>query len=90
MLEQLLIITFLNGPLSYDKDAKPIFEKRCAQCHNANWPATNWLDYTVAKDNKDKIKFRLENKSMPPGNSTGMTEDERKTIIKWINEGAKK
>lgn len=79
-----------ENSVSYTKDAKPIFEKRCSVCHGPNWPDKNWMDYDIAVKNKDKIKFRLENLTMPPGNSTGMTKEERVKVIKWVETGAKK
>jgi uncharacterized membrane protein len=72
------------------KDIKPILNNRCAQCHNQNWPDKNWMDYDTAFKNKDKIKLRLQNQTMPPGNNTQMTDDERKTVIKWVDDGGKK
>jgi uncharacterized membrane protein len=80
----------MNGELTYTKDAKPIFKKHCASCHSSSWPDKNWMDYDTAFKNKDKIKLRVENKTMPPGNITDMTESERNTIIEWVNQGAKK
>jgi uncharacterized membrane protein len=76
--------------LTYTTDIKPIFEKRCSQCHNANWADKNWMDYDTAYKNRDKIKLRVENQTMPPGNSTNMTKEERDKVIKWVKEGAKK
>lgn len=91
LIETLLGCTLaLSTSPTYTKDIKPIFEKRCAQCHNSNWPAKNWLDYDTVKKHKDVIKLRVENKTMPPGNNTQMTEEERKKVIQWVKDGAKK
>jgi uncharacterized membrane protein len=84
------VISFTSGDITYTKDVKPIFERRCSQCHNANWPDKNWLDYNKAKENKDKIKIKVKDKTMPPGNSTEITEEERNIIIQWVDDGAKK
>jgi uncharacterized membrane protein len=75
---------------TYTKDVQPIIQSRCSQCHNASVPERNWMDYNTAFKHRSMIKLRVENKTMPPGNSTGMTEDERKTIIKWVDDGGKK
>jgi len=80
----------LGGNLTYTKDAKPIIEKHCSQCHNANWADKNWMDYDTAFKNRDKIKLRVGNESMPPGNPTEMTKEERKVLIDWVDQGAKK
>lgn len=76
--------------LTYTKDIKPIFKDRCSQCHNETWPDKNWMDYETAKKHKDVIKKRMVEKTMPPSNATGLTDKERDTIIKWVDEGAKK
>lgn len=85
----LIIVASSTNP-TYTADVKPLIEKHCAQCHNANWPDKNWLDYETAKKNKDKIKFRIQNQTMPPGNVTNMTKAERDLIVKWVDQGAKK
>lgn len=90
LLESILGITLSSSNPTFDKDVKPLFEKHCAQCHSANWPDKNWLDYETAKKNKDKIKLRVQNLTMPPGNMTNMTKEERDIIIKWVDQGAKK
>ena len=76
--------------LTYTADIKPIFQNRCSQCHNSNWADKNWMDYDTAYKNRDKIKLRVENKTMPPSNSTNMTKEERDKVIKWVKQGAKK
>ena len=81
------IFVLTTGPIY--KDIKPIFEKRCALCHSSNWPDKNWLDVDKARANAEKIKFRVSNQSMPPGNATSLTKEERKMIIDWVDGGAK-
>lgn len=88
MLDFLLFL-FLSKP-SFDKDIKPIFTARCYQCHNVSWADKNWTDYKIAFRDKEKIKLRLKNNSMPPGNYTNMSKEERELVIKWIDTGAKK
>jgi uncharacterized membrane protein len=76
--------------ISYSKDIHPIFEERCSVCHNPGWAEKNWLDYDTAFKNKDKIKIRIKAETMPPGNITEVTKEERKTIIEWVDGGGKK
>lgn len=76
--------------ITYTKDAKPIIEKRCAQCHNKNWPDKDWTNYETAFKNKDKIKLRVANQTMPPGNNTNITKEERQALIDWANDGGQK
>ena len=70
------------------EEVKPIFQKHCTQCHNTNWPDKDWTNYDIIFKNKDKIKLRLSNNTMPPGNFTKMTKEERNLLIKWIDDGA--
>lgn len=74
---------------SYKETIKPIFQKRCAQCHNENWKDKNWLDYETAYKNRDKIRYRVwEVKNMPPSGDIPMIE--RVLIKKWVDKGAQK
>lgn len=73
---------------TYTKDARPIFVKRCSQCHNDMWPDKNWLEYSAAFDNRDQIKRRLIQGTMPLGSS--MPKEEKDTVIKWVDEGGMK
>ncbi len=88
----LLISLFLAKPtkstLTYTRDARPVLERRCAQCHNQRWPGYNWLNYDDAYAKRDKIKLRVKNFSMPPAQT--MPKAERDTLIEWIEQGAKK
>jgi len=90
VLDWAFVTLVVLGDLTYTTDIKPIFEKRCAQCHNANWSAKNWMDYDTAYANRNMIKLRVGNQTMPPGNQTSMTKEERDKVIKWVNQGAKK
>ena len=91
-----MLLIYLIGSVSfadttYIKDAKPIFEIRCASCHNTGNIGKNWLDYNDAKKNSKQIKDRVViKKDMPIANATNMTQAERDIIKKWVDEGAKK
>jgi len=83
----MLISLLMIATVSY-RDVRPIFEKRCAQCHDAKWPAKNWMEYDVAYANRLVIKRRVwDNLSMPP---SSMPFDERRVIKKWVDQGAKR
>jgi uncharacterized membrane protein len=90
VVEWAYIILFVLSDPTYTSDIRPIFERRCSQCHNASWAAKNWLDYDTAYANRILIKTRVSNETMPPSNQTGMTKEERDLVIKWIDGGAKK
>jgi len=85
----ILLISMAHGS-SYKTDALPVFKARCSQCHNASTPKINWLEYKTAKKHSDKIKTKLKDNTMPPGNATQITAEERTTVIKWVTDGAKK
>jgi len=74
---------------TYTKDIKPVFQKHCAQCHNANWQTKNWMVYKTAFINRDLIRTRVQQRTMPPGNLTNMTPIEKDLIIQWVDKGAK-
>jgi uncharacterized membrane protein len=82
------IFVLLSVP-TYSIDIAPIIMDRCSQCHSYNWPEKNWQRYEIAYKFKDSIKIRMKNKTMPPDNSTELTEKERALIIKWVDTGAK-
>lgn len=86
----LLLCVTAGADVTYEKDLKPILKDRCAMCHNESTPEMNWMDYKTALKKKDSIKKRLTDKTMPPANITNLTEDEKKMIIKWVDEGGKK
>lgn len=75
--------------LTYTKDIRPIFEKRCSQCHNPSWDKGNWLSYDRAYKKRFMIRDRIQSGSMPPF-GFDMDKAERKNIIDWVNEGAVK
>lgn len=81
-----LLIIFLV--ITYSKDILPIIKTRCAMCHNSGTPDRNWLDYNVAYKKRVNIKLRLENRTMPIGIT--MLDSERKLMIDWVKQGAKK
>jgi uncharacterized membrane protein len=75
-----------------------IITQRCATCHAAtptqpgfsSAPAGVMLDspeHIVAR--AQQMRLQLANKTMPIGNLTQMTEDERAALIDWIDQGAR-
>jgi uncharacterized membrane protein len=85
------------APVAFSAVA-PIVQARCATCHSAHptdstfssAPAGLVLDSPAQiKAAADRIKQRaVDSKSMPLGNKTGMTDDERATLGAWIGQGA--
>ncbi len=78
---------------------QPIIQKRCVNCHSSqpiddvNKIAPNGIMFdTPAEIQKhaDRILVRaVQTKTMPQGNKTGITEEERELIGVWIEQGAK-
>ncbi|MEO5570956.1 MAG: urate hydroxylase PuuD, partial [Bacteroidia bacterium] len=78
---------------------QPIFQKRCTNCHSSNPTddinkiAPNGIMFDTPdeiKKHADRILVRaVQTKTMPQGNKTGLTEEERELIGVWIEQGAK-
>jgi len=66
---------------------------RCSMCHNVEpvWPGIRWAPRGVRLDDEAQIAINARSiylhaglsNAMPPGNVTGMTEEERVAIIRW-------
>jgi uncharacterized membrane protein len=79
--------------------ARGIVELRCASCHSARPTddvfrvAPNGVAFdtpAAIRERADAIKARtVVQKTMPLGNKTGMTDEERALLGRWIDEGAR-
>ncbi|MFL6547876.1 MAG: urate hydroxylase PuuD [Povalibacter sp.] len=81
---------------SFDQIAV-IFRERCQPCHSAapTQPGFVTAPNGILLDSHEHIEARLtqtrqqlSNHTMPIGNLTGMTEEERAAVITWIDHGA--
>jgi hypothetical protein len=87
----------------FEKDVLPILQERCLKCHGGQARMADLDLRTTALILKGGVKGtslvrgdasksllyrRVEDRSMPPGNETKLTEAELKTIRDWINAGA--
>jgi len=87
-----------NTPVQFN-EVQQIFKHRCNQCHSSKptddvqLVAPNGVmfdNYDQIHKMTDKIMLRAVNtQSMPQGNKTGMTVEERETIGRWIAQGSK-
>jgi uncharacterized membrane protein len=74
--------------------AQKIIQDRCFMCHSTQGgqsprAGVNFEDKAQIKNLASRIKARaVDSKGMPQGNATNMSDDERKTLGAWINEGA--
>ena len=85
-------------PVSFG-EANTVIQARCVQCHSANptddqWTsAPNGVMYDTPEqihNYADKIMTRaVRTHTMPQGNKTNMTEEERMVLKRWILQGAK-
>lgn len=79
-------------------EVQPVFQKRCTNCHSSkptddvNTVAPNGIMFDMPEEIKkhaDRILVRaVQTKTMPQGNKTGITEQERELIGLWIEQGA--
>ena len=85
-------------PVSF-QEANTVIQAHCVSCHSANpndelWTtAPNGVMYDTPEQIQamaDKIMTRaVRTHTMPQGNKTGMTEEERTILKRWILQGAK-
>jgi hypothetical protein len=69
-----------------------IINQRCIVCHSGSFaPLGVRLDTEAGiRSNASRVYTQVwVTRAMPQGNSTGMTEDERNTIRRWFEAGAK-
>jgi uncharacterized membrane protein len=74
------------GPVAFSQ-VQPIVEQRCATCHSGAAAPLG-----VRLETEEQISARAEDierqavltRAMPPGNATGMTEEERELLGAWI------
>ncbi|HKR03166.1 MAG TPA: urate hydroxylase PuuD [Bacteroidia bacterium] len=85
-------------PVSFIQ-VQPVIQKHCTSCHSSrptddvNKIAPNGIMFDTPQEVKkhaDRILVRaVQTKTMPQGNKTGITEEERELIGVWIEQGAK-
>jgi uncharacterized membrane protein len=83
------------GPAVSDVEALTITAKHCVMCHSRHpaHPAFKEPPKNVALDNIAEMRRfasqiymqTVQNRAMPLGNQTGMTEDERDVLGRWVN-----
>jgi uncharacterized membrane protein len=87
-----------NTPKVHFAEVQSIFNKRCITCHSSKptddiqTVAPNGIMFDQPEEivrMKDRIMVRaVQTKTMPQGNKTGITEEEREIIGRWIAQGS--
>jgi len=85
-----LLFSVLTSTPTYTNDIKPLFQKKCAQCHNAQvLPHLDWTKYeNVFKYRESIYKRTIVIGDMPMGST--LNKAEKKLIKDWIRGGAPK
>jgi hypothetical protein len=99
-----ILIPFLTSTAraetTYSRDVAPIFYQKCTACHHPDDIAPmSLLDYKSARPWAKAIREAVLLKRMPPwfadsstghfSNDPSLSESERRTIIEWVDQGAK-
>jgi uncharacterized membrane protein len=78
--------TGVTGPVSFAQVA-PVFAERCAKCHSGA-SAPLGIRFETQEQIESRIddidRMAVQTRAMPPGNATGMTDDERDLLAAWI------
>jgi uncharacterized membrane protein len=88
-----------NGSSAADySHVAPIFAQRCQPCHTQtpSFPGFAAPPAGIVLDSREQIvaslartQAQLAARTMPIGNLTGMTDEERATVLAWIASGAR-
>jgi uncharacterized membrane protein len=87
------------GPMVDGARVQLILEQRCVPCHadRPSEPGFNAPPNGVVLQNIDQVlahlpqvQQQLAMRTMPLGNLTGMTDEERTTLLMWIGHGARR
>lgn len=87
--------------LTYYRDAKPILDQKCGQCHlDGGIGPLPFTSYDEVKPHLALIKADISNDIMPPWRATGdldvfegdrrLSAKQKKTLLRWIEQGGKK
>ncbi|MBL4572289.1 MAG: cytochrome c [Gammaproteobacteria bacterium] len=87
--------------VTWSTDVAAIFQEKCQECHRPDSIAPmSLLTYDEAKIFAPIIRYRVENRVMPPwhvnpdvgvqnfANDRGLSEEQRQTILAWVDQGA--
>ena len=89
-----------NADPTFAEDVAPILYKNCTVCHHDGGMAPfSLVSYDMAVAHADQIRDAVADRVMPPWHSTDphgvfsndrrLSDDDRSTILRWIDAGAK-
>lgn len=97
--EQVAVVQVPPGPPVAISEVRAIVERRCVSCHGEHPtnPAFPAAPVGVVLDNDERLqtlapRIRVRavvQATMPLGNLTGMTDEERVLLGRWVDQGAK-
>ena len=76
----------VRGPVAFEV-IEPVIAERCATCHSGASPPLG-----VRLETREQIEAQVDGiermavltQTMPPGNATGMTAEERELLAAWV------
>ena len=76
--------------ISWSGEIKNIIDTNCAVsgCHNGS-QSPNLSTLSSVQNNKANVKTRTSNGSMPPSGRTPLSDEQKKKIACWVDDGAK-
>lgn len=88
------------GPVTYTKDAAPVFFQHCAMCHRPGEVAPmSLLSYESARPWAKSIAKVISAGEMPPwsgesdkrhwANDISLSDEQKKTLLAWVDQGAR-
>ncbi len=90
-----------GAEVTYTKDVAPVMQKRCQECHRPGEIGPfSLLSYEDAQKRTSRIREAVLEERMPPwhadprygqfANDRRLSQDERDTLLAWIDQGALK
>ena len=88
----------LDAPVDFEREVKPVLEARCVACHAAMPSRFGFVQPPkgVVLESAEqigqhaaKIAETVGNRTMPIGNLTQMTDDERALVAAWFAQRAR-
>jgi hypothetical protein len=79
------------APPTYERDLRPVLERRCFSCHAGDGAAAeehDWSRYAVAFAQRRAIADQIAECGMPPPKAPRPSKEEAELILRWVTCGA--